>query len=223
MGVRLGRSPCGHRMSAVKMDGGPPSFWCGGASARDEVEDTPFITVEMTAANAETAEKFAQQYVATCLKEAGIEKRLFTVVWIAPLGDEMEKSHRFLEQAKDLFGSEQFDLAIVAAQIHFETQLRLLLERAATRANSRWAARLMNYQRVAALSNDVSKASVQLLLGIDVTQSQYWTEFAAHLKRRNAVVHEGRSMGSKEAASSITAVRALWAALAEAERSSTLF
>jgi hypothetical protein len=189
----------------------------------DEMEETPFITVEMIAADAESAEAFAQQYVAASLKVSGLKSRLFTVVWVAPLGAEMENSHRFLEQAKELFGSEQFDLAIVAAQIHFETQLRLLLERAATRANIRWATQLLKYQRVATLSNDVSKASVHLLLGLDVTQSPHWADFVAHLKRRNAVVHEGHAMGSKEAAASIRVVQALWSVLAEAERSSTLF
>lgn len=144
-------------------------------------------------------------------------------MWTAPLRDEEESSHRFLEQAKDLFGTEQFELAIVAAQIHFEMQLRLLLERAAVRIGTPWARRLTKYSRVATLSGEVSTASVQLLLGADVTASALWPEYTAHLRRRNAIVHEGRTMSPKDAASSIKVVQALWASLAEAERSMTLF
>lgn len=189
----------------------------------DELEDTPFVTLELRATDAHAAEKLAQELVAFSLDEAGLEASLLPVVWVAPLGESSESSHRFLEQAKELFQSEEFDLAVVAAQIHFELQLRLLLERAAARAGNRWARRLVKNRRVAALANDVSKASVQLLLGIDVTESRHWPEFNAHLSRRNAVVHEGQSVGSKEAAASIRVVQALWAVLAEAERSSTLF
>jgi hypothetical protein len=189
----------------------------------DEVEETPFVTVEMIANDAESAEKFAQQYVAASLKPTDPKARLWPVVWAAPLSDKTENSHRFLEQAKELFASEEFDLAIVAAQIHFEIQLRLLLKRAAARADNPWATRLAKSRGAAALAHDVSKASVHLLLGIDVTESRYWPEFEAHRERRNAVVHEGRSMGSKEAAESIKVVQALWAVLAEAERASTLF
>lgn len=189
----------------------------------DEPEDTPFVTLELRATNADAAEKLAQELVAFSLGEAGLKTSLLPVVWVAPLSEGSESSHRFLEEAEDLFESERYELAVVAAQIHFELQVRLLLERAATRADNRWATRLVKNRRVAALANDVSKASVQLLLGMDVTESRHWPEFSAHLSRRNAVVHEGRSLGSTEAAASIKVVQAMWAVLAEAERSATLF
>jgi hypothetical protein len=192
-----------------------------GGFAGDEVEGSPFVTIELRAPSANTAEELAQQLVRASVEEAG-RGRVRPVVWVAPLGDEPD-GHRFLEQAKFLFGSEQFDLAIVAAQIHFELQLRLLLERAAVRADNRWACRLTKNRRVTALGNDVSQASVQLLLGVDVTESQFWPGFKAHLQRRNLVAHEGASMGSNEASASIKVVQALWAQLAEAERSWRLF
>jgi hypothetical protein len=107
--------------------------------------------------------------------------------------------------------------------MHFELQLSLLLERAADRADGRWAKRLLKNRRAAMLANDVSIATVELLLGADVTQSRHWPDFRAHLQRRNAVVHEGVSVEHKEAAASVQVVKALWAALAESERPSTLF
>jgi hypothetical protein len=191
-------------------------FW------EDEAEESPFVTLELRAANADAAERLAQQLVAFSLGEAGLGARVLPVVWVAPLDGE-EESHRFLEEAKGLFSSEQFDMAIVAAQIHFELQLRLLVERAAHRAGTSWARRLVKNRRVAVLANDISEASVELLLGVDVTESRYWPEFKAHINRRNVVVHEGKSMGAKEAAASIKVVQALWAFLAQAERATTLF
>ncbi len=140
-----------------------------------------FVTLELRATDADAAEKLAQELVAFSLGEAGLKTSLLPVVWVAPLSEGSESSHRFLEEAKDLFESERYDLAVVAAQIHFELQVRLLLERAATRADNRWATRLVKNRRVAALANDVSKASVQLLLGMDVTESRHWPEFSAHL------------------------------------------
>ncbi len=107
--------------------------------------------------------------------------------------------------------------------MHFEIQVRLILDGAAVRAGTPWAKRLTKYSRVATLSNDVSTASVQLLLGSDATASPLWPEYVAHLKRRNAVVHGGRTMTSGDAASSIKVVQSLWASLDEAERSMTLF
>jgi hypothetical protein len=188
------------------------------------MEEVPYITYELYADTPEEAEDLAQRLATFSLMETELKPpERFTVVWAAPLRDEPESSHRFLEQAKDLFGSAQFELAIVAAQMHFEIQVRLLLDRAAVRAGTPWAKRLTKYSRVATLSNDVSTASVQLLLGSDATASPLWPEYVAHLKRRNAVVHGGRTMTSGDAASSIKVVQSLWASLAEAERSMTLF
>ena len=76
---------------------------------------------------------------------------------------------------------------------------------------------------VAMLSNDVSTAAAELLLGIDVTQNSLWPAYKVHLNRRNAVVHEGQSMGKKAAQESIHVVEALWAELAKVERPTTLF
>jgi hypothetical protein len=189
----------------------------------DEIDSSPFVTLELTASDADSAEKLAQGLVSAACSPSGSSKNRFPVVWVAPLRDDSESSHRFLEEAADLVRSEQFELAVVAAQMHFELQLSLLLERAADRADGRWAKRLLKNRRAAMLANDVSIATVELLLGADVTQSGHWPDFRAHLQRRNAVVHEGVSVEQKEAVASVQVVKALWAALAESERPSTLF
>jgi hypothetical protein len=189
----------------------------------DEIDSSPFVTLELAATDADSAEQLAQGLVSTACSPSGSSKKRFPVVWVAPLRDDSANSHRFLEEATDLVRSEQDELAVVAAQMHFELQLSLLLERAADRADGRWAKRLLKNRRAAMPANDVSIATVELLLGADVTQSQHWPDFRAHLQRRNAVVHEGVSVAKKEAVASVQVVQALWAALAQSERPSTLF
>lgn len=207
---------------------GRPALWPIHEAARrmvvggglvDEVDEFPFVTLELAASDPEAAEQLARQLVTEVLREVGLPDRTFPMAWVAPLREGSANSLRFLEEAKELYDSERFELAIVAAQMHLELQLRLLLERGVERASSRWARRLIKNRRVAALANDVSIATVQLLLGVDVTQTHQWPEFGAHLARRNAVVHEGLAVGPAEAKASIKVVQALWAELAQAERS----
>jgi len=199
------------------------SMSIGGGRFDNEIEDTPYVTFELEAEHADAAERLALQLASGVLAEAGIERRSFPVVWVAPLDGAAVGGHRFLAQAKELHDSEQYDLAVVAAQIHFEVQMRLLLERAARRIDRPWAKRLLRNQRIASLSNDVSVGTVELLLQTDVRRTRKWPEFSAHVRRRNAVVHEGRAVGSRDSRASIKAVEGLWATLAEAERSSRLF
>jgi hypothetical protein len=194
-----------------------------GGSLDDDIEDAPFVTLELVAEDADAAERLAQDLACGVGREVGDTRTAFPVVWVAPLEDSEVSSHRFLEEAKFLFESEQYELAVVAAHIHFEVQLRLLLERAARRADRRWAERLIKNRGIASLNNDVSVGTVELLLQIDVRRTRQWPEFSAHINRRNAVVHKGHSVRSQEARASIKVVEALWATLAEAERSSTLF
>jgi hypothetical protein len=189
----------------------------------DALDDVPYLMYELRAASPEEAEQQAQQLVAFSQREANLPVRQLPVVWVTPVDPDLKDAHRFLDEAKFLFESEQYEMSVVAAQIHFELQLRLLLQRAANRSDRAWAKRLIKNRRVAALGNDVSKASVELLLGVDVTQSRHWPAFTAHLDRRNSIVHDGTHVGEEEAATSIRVIQALWAWLAEEERSGRLF
>lgn len=189
----------------------------------DALDDVPYLMYELRASGPDAAEEHAQELVALSQREAGLPVRRLPIVWVTPIDPNLDDAHRFLQEAQFLFGSEQYELAVVAAQIHFELQLRLLLQRAAARLDRAWAKRLVRNRRVAALGNDISKASVELLLGVDVTQSRHWPPFTAHLERRNAIVHDGTHVGKKEAAASIRVVQALWAWLSEEERSGRLF
>lgn len=195
----------------------------GGGMDPDGFEDTPYLTYELAASGPEEAERLVHQVVAANQQAAGLPVRRRKVVWVTPMREGEAESHRFLEHAKELFDSESYDLAVVAAQIHFELQLRLLLERAATRSGQLWAKRLIKGPTIGSLRHDSSVATVELLLGVDVRSLPFWEDFEAHRQRRNAIAHEGRSVSKDDARRSIKVVERLWAKLSEAERKSTLW
>lgn len=184
-----------------------------GGLARDGFNEAPFMNFELHAPDAGTAERRAHEIVAHIRREVKLPERRLPVAWVAPLEESDVSSQRFLDQAKDLFDDESFDLAVVAAQVHFELQVRTLLRRAAERTSGRWAERLMRQRGYATLTTDFSKAALEVLLGVDPTQTPEWPEYAAHVTRRNGIVHEGQAVGRMEAGRSIAAVEKLWARL----------
>jgi hypothetical protein len=182
------------------------------------------MTVELEAETPEAAEKTAHLLLDETCRNAGLGNQHSKVVWITPIREGTEGSgHRFLEQAKELFAAESYELSIIAAQIHFETHVRLLMQRAAARHGSRWSRRLLEYSLVANFSTDVSKAAAELLLNIDVTQTPFWAAYERHRKRRNKAMHEGQEITKPEALESLRVVEAFWAELAKVELPTTVF
>jgi hypothetical protein len=188
----------------------------GGAS--DDADDPPSVTFELQAPDPATAEERAQSVAAQLRSAVKLPEALLPIVWLAPIGAD-DASSRFLEEAQNLIASEQYGLAVVAAQIHFEVQLRVLLEEAAGENLPRWAARLLTDRGIAELKRPPSLATVELLLGVDVTQFQEWQRFKAHIDRRNDVVHRGQAVALNQAKESVAVVRELWTRLADARRS----
>lgn len=186
------------------------------------IDELPYIAFELEANGFDDAVESAQRLVAEALRTQGIDPRRLEVVWAVPVRDRTLWGHLFLEQAKGLFDAEQYELALVAAQMHFEAQVLLVMERAADRIGTAWAARLLKHLGVATLSTDVSCATAELLLEIEVTQSRYWPAYQAHRKRRNTATHQAQPMSKQDARASIEVVQAFWGELAKAERSKTL-
>lgn len=82
----------------------------------------------------------------------------------------------------------------------------------------RWVARLLKDKRIAELKRDVSFATIEVLLGVDVTQIAEWRRFQDHVERRNDVIHKGQTVDKQHAEESVRVVQQLWARLAEAAR-----
>lgn len=188
-----------------------------GGSVDNPEMDPPSITFELEAAGFDDAEEKAQGAVHRMRRAARLPDASHAVVWLAPLGDD-DASSQYLEQAKELVHEERHGLAVVAAQIHFEAQLSALLREAAGNQPLRWVARLLKDKRVAELKRDVSFATIEVLLGVDVTQIAEWNRFRDHVERRNDVIHKGQTVDRHHAEESIRVVQQLWARLAEAAR-----
>ena len=188
-----------------------------GGSADDPEMDPPSITFELEATSFDDAEEKAKGAVLRMRRAARLPDASPAVVWLAPLGDD-DASSQYLEQAKELVHEERYGLAVVAAQIHFEAQLTALLQEAAGDQPLRWVARLLRDKRVAELKRDVSFATLEVLLGVDVTQASEWSRFQDHVERRNDVIHKGQTVDRHHAEESIRVVQQLWARLAEAAR-----
>lgn len=187
-----------------------------GGSVDDPEMDPPSVTFELEATGFDDAEERAKGAVHRMRRAARLPDASHAVVWLAPLGD--DESSQYLEQAKELFQDERYGLAVVAAQIHFEAQLTALLRETAGEQPLRWVARLLKDKRIAELNRDVSFATIEVLLGVDVTQIAEWSRFRDHIERRNDVVHKGQAVERHHAEESIRVVQQLWARLAEAAR-----
>ena len=188
----------------------------GGSEDNPEM-DPPSITFELEAASFDDAEEKAQGAVHRMRRAARLPDATHAVVWLAPLGDD-DASSEYLEQAKELVHEERYGLAVVAAQIHFEAQLTALLQEAAGDQPLRWVARLLKDRRIAELKRDVSFATLEVVLGVDITQAPEWCKFRNHVERRNDVIHKGQTVDRHHAEESIRVVQQLWARLAEAAR-----
>ena len=188
-----------------------------GGSNSDPEADPPSLTFELLAADFTQARERAQTAVHRMRRALKLPDAVSPVVWLAPIGED-DASSRFLDQARDLISEESYGLAVVAAQIHFEVQLRALLIEAAGEDPPRWAKRLLAERTVAELRRDSSLAAVELLLGVDVTQLPEWPAFRNHLERRNDVAHRGQAVEKEHAEASLRVVKGLWVNLAEAAR-----
>jgi hypothetical protein len=189
-----------------------------GGVAGTGFEDEPYITFVLEADDAVQAERRAQELAAAMQTDPHPAGPL-PVAWVTPMRGTDVDSHRFLEQAKHLFDDERYDLAVVSAHIHLEVQVRTLLERAVDVSGQAWAKRLLKLRPWASLSSDPAKAAIETILGINPTATSEWPEVAAHIARRNGIVHEGHQIEPNEAARSIWAVQAFWTTLADASSS----
>ena len=108
--VDPGAIPFGKPIVALRAGG-----WAGAG-----IDRAPYIAFDLEADSFEHAVDVAQGLVAEVLREQALRPRRLEVVWAAPVRESSFLGGRFLEQAKELFDAEQFELAIVAAQMHFE-------------------------------------------------------------------------------------------------------
>jgi hypothetical protein len=186
-----------------------------------EGEEPASLTLELQARNAQDARVLAQHKLGELRRRAGIPVRQAPVVWVARLADGHASSLRFLEQAKELLEAESFELAVAAAQIHLELQVRVLVEMIAERTGSLLLAAVIGKQARWAPHERWLRPVLEALLGVKMTDCEAWTPYEAHVARRNGVVHAGQEIDADSAKASLDTVSALWLWLNDAATAAT--
>lgn len=186
-------------------------------SSIDEPEDVASLKLELQAPNAAAAKQRAENLLLQGRQAVGLPDAIPSIAWITPLTDDDSSSARFLEKAEDLLDDEdELDMAVIAAHIHLEVQVRTLLKHAAEQHGPRWVNVLLKTRGLGNLNNKQTQALIHGLIGFDVTQAPDWEAFKKHHVLRNAIVHEGQDAEPEEARSSVSAVRGLSIELAKA-------
>jgi hypothetical protein len=190
-----------------------------GPSGLDEPEEVASLKLELQASNGAGAQERAEGLLLRARRAAGLPDAVPSVAWVTPLTDDYSSSARFLDKAESLLEDEdEQDMAVVAAQIHLEVQVRTLLASAAETYGPEWADVLLNSHGLGNLNNKQTQALIRALLNIDVKQLPQWEAYRRHNVLRNAVVHEGQDAEPEEAKSSVAAVRTICIQLADAVR-----
>ncbi len=190
-----------------------------GPSGVGESEEVASLKLELQAGNATEAKVRAENLFLQGRRAAGLPDTVPSIAWVIPLTDENSSSVRFLEKAEELLDDEdQSDLAVVAAQIHLEVQVRTLIEHAAEDDGPAWVSVLMQTRGLGNLNNKQVQGLLRALLDFDITSAPEWPGYERHNVRRNAIVHEGQDVEPEEAVDSVTTVRELCRRMAAALR-----
>jgi hypothetical protein len=186
-------------------------------------EDEPVtFTIELDAPSARDARLIGQHKLGELHKLAGLPVRELPVVWVARLSDQQASSLRFREYARELLEGEQFEMAVVAAQIHLEVHVKALVEMVAEAAPSPLLTAVITAQRGWPPHTQGLQAILEALFDVKMAQYHGWAGYMAHVTRRNAVVHGGQEIDADSAKASIEAVSDLWLWLNAAATSVTI-
>jgi hypothetical protein len=181
-----------------------------GRGAIDEADEPGAFTVEIDGADPDDARVRAQHMLGELQRRANITVRQAPVVWVVRLSDDRPSSLRFLAEAEGMIDDEHNEMAVVAAQIHLEVQVRVLVE-AAIEASSEGALVVVLQERRVWSPHDRFVQAILVAL-FDVTVKNYpgWGDYMAHVSRRGAVVHRGQAIDADSARASLEAVSGFW-------------
>lgn len=182
-----------------------------------EEEEVESLRLEVAASSAKIAEGRASNVVDKARRAAGLPDKVVPIAWVAPQGA-LEGDENYLDQAEELFEEERYGLAITAAEIHLESQAKVMIDMAVQRTAPHFEEALLQHRNNTKLRHSAGRRMIRRFLGLEVTGLPEWEEYRAHQARREQVVHAGKTFEEQEASDSIAVVRALWLRLARAAR-----
>ena len=177
----------------------------------DYDEGADVVTFELEAQDARHARILAQHLLGEVRRSAALKREQARVVWVAPMLATARSSHRFLDHARELFESEDgYDLAVVAAQIHLEIQVKVLVEQALASDSSLLTGALIGQRHTWAPHDRWMKLILEALFGFRVKDYPRWKDYEVHLARRNDIAHRGQEVDQAAAQESIEVVEHFW-------------
>jgi hypothetical protein len=174
-------------------------------------EDEPVtFTIELEALSAKDARLIGQHKLGELHKLAGLPVRESPVVWVARLSEEHASSLPYLDQARDFLEGELFEMAVLAAQVHLEVQVRLLVQMTAETLSSPVLDAVISRQNRWAPHERWLRPVLEALFEVKMSDYPRWADYEAHIQRRNAVVHGGQEIDADSARTSLDAVSDFW-------------
>jgi|GEM_PF-3486037 len=187
------------------------------SSPPEEGGDFENLRLEVAANSAASAEDRALGIVYRARRAAGLPDRVVPVAWVSPQG-QLESGENYLDQAEELFEEESFGLAIVAAEIHLEAQVKTMIEMAVRGLAPAFEEVFLQHRNNTRIHHAAGRKMLERFLDLDLTSLPEWEQYQAHLGRRNEVTHSGRYFGEEEAEQSIAVVRKMWLRITDAFR-----
>jgi hypothetical protein len=174
----------------------------------DPVEKTYMSTVECITlfvdapSDAVVARERALALLSQICREADIDTNDVSVVAFYEVYPAGGRADRALQLARELQAEGRHSLAVVSAQTGVEVFLRQSMSHVVEGLGTEMAL-VLEFARGFSLMDPVSQRLFTFVFGRRPTSYPWWHEYAAHVARRNEIVHRGADVTSVEAATSI--------------------
>lgn len=130
------------------------------------LDERPYALLGIRADSANSARIEVQHLIGEMLRQVGLDARQADVVWVAPMTETDGDDLRFLEQARELVEEERYEMAVLAAQTHFERQVGTLVALAIQGKPDPLVAALVDKQRSWSLMRPLDRAIVEAALNV---------------------------------------------------------
>ena len=117
-------------------------------------------------------------------------------------GDEPLAEH-FVDEAFELLDQQRNELAVVAAQVACEVEIRSAIERVASAETGSLARIAIDAPSSYSLMDRRARRIFEVVLGAPPTEAPCWQKYAEHVRRRNNIVHRGAQVTHEDADTSV--------------------
>jgi hypothetical protein len=170
-----------------------------------EGEGPSTVHIDVGADSPDAAARRATELYREMRRVAQLPPDAARVITVARVAGVTPVADKFTIEAEDMLEQRRYGLAVVAAQVHCEMHTREAITAAAARRGGTLSALSPEMVRSWALMDSLGPRIFEALIGVRVSSAECWSDYKAHVARRNAVVHRGTAISEREAQESIDA------------------